>query len=70
MVRERFEFNLRLMAGRDDLDLGFRPDLPGSPGLLPLDPARVSRVVAHLDVESTRMLALRVLSEPPASASA
>lgn len=66
-ARERFAFNLAIMRGRDDLDLGFDPQDPTSPGMLPLDPPTVSRVVAHLDVEATRMLALRVLTEPPAS---
>ena len=66
-ARDRFEFNLQIMRGYDDLDLGLTPDVPGSLGLLPLDPARVSRVVGHLDVEETRQLALRVLTEPPAS---
>ncbi len=66
-ARERFEFNLAMMSGRTDLDLGLTPDLPGSPGLLPLDPDRVSRVVGHLNVPATTQLALRVLTEPPAS---
>lgn len=69
-ARERFEFNLALMGGRTDLDLGLTPDVAGSPGLLPLDPDRVSRVVGHLGVPSTTDLALRVLTEPPASAAA
>ncbi|WP_185994556.1 5'-3' exonuclease [Nocardioides campestrisoli] len=67
-ARERYAFNLSLMSGRTDLDLGLTPDVPGTPGLLPLDPLRVSRVVGHLGVESTTALALRVLTEPPASA--
>ena len=66
-ARERFEFNLAMMSGRTDLDLGLRPEVPGSPGLLPLDPDRVSRVVGHLGVPATTQLALRVLTEPPAS---
>ncbi|MGB0100164.1 MAG: 5'-3' exonuclease H3TH domain-containing protein [Nocardioides sp.] len=66
-ARERFEFNLAMMSGRTDLDLGLTPDVPGSPGLLPLDPGRVARVVGHLGVPSTTDLALRVLTEPPAS---
>ena len=69
-ARERFEFNLSIMSGRTDLDLGLTPDVPGSPGLLPLDPDRVERVVGHLGVPSTTQLALRVLTEPPASSSA
>ncbi|WP_140404113.1 5'-3' exonuclease H3TH domain-containing protein [Nocardioides sp. JS614] len=69
-ARERFEFNLAIMSGRTDLDLGLTPDLPGSPGLLPLHPDRVSRVVGHLGVAATTQLALRVLTEPPASAGA
>lgn len=67
-ARERFEFNLSIMAGRTDLDLGLRPDVPGSPGLLPLDAERVLRVVGYLGVPSTTDLALRVLTEPPAAA--
>ena len=61
-ARERFEFNLSIMAGRSDLDLGLRPDSSGSPGLLPLDADRVRRVVGHFGVEATTELALRVLS--------
>lgn len=67
-ARERFEFNLSIMSGRTDLDLGLTPDVPGSPGLLPLDPDRVAKVVGYLGVTSTTDLALRVLTEPPASA--
>ena len=66
-ARERFEFNLAIMSGRTDLDLGLTPDVPGSPGLLPLDPDRISRVVGYLGVPATTDLALRVLSERPAS---
>ncbi|CAN5269482.1 hypothetical protein BH09ACT12_BH09ACT12_36820 [soil metagenome] len=61
-ARDRFEFNLTIMSGRADLDLGLSPDVPGSPGLLPLDPDRVSRVVGHFGVEATTELALRVLT--------
>lgn len=66
-ARERFEFNLAIMSGRTDLDLGLAPDVPGSPGLLPLEPDRVSRVVGYLGVPATTDLALRVLTEAPAS---
>ncbi|MGZ4493458.1 MAG: 5'-3' exonuclease [Nocardioides sp.] len=66
-ARERFDFNYSIMSGRTDLDLGLRPDVPGSPGMLPLDPDRVSRVVGHLGVPATTQLALRVLTEPPGS---
>ncbi|MDP2772151.1 MAG: 5'-3' exonuclease H3TH domain-containing protein [Nocardioides sp.] len=69
-ARERYAFNHSIMSGRTDLDLGLTPDLQGSPGLLPLDPERVARVVGHLGVPSTTQLALRVLTEPPASRSA
>jgi 5'-3' exonuclease len=62
-ARERFEFNLAMMAGRDDLDLPLTPEVPGTPGLLPLDADRVSRVVGHLDVGATTSLAVRVLSD-------
>ena len=66
-ARERYEFNLRLMAGREDLDLGLTPDVPGTPGLLPLDLDRVSRVVGFLGVQATTDLAVRVLTGDPAS---
>ena len=66
-ARERYEFNLRLMAGRTDLELGLTPDVPGTPGLLPLDIERVERVVGHLNMEATTALALRVLTGEPAS---
>jgi 5'-3' exonuclease len=67
-ARERFDFNVRIMSGRDDLDLGITPDVPGTPGLLPLDVERVNRIVSFLDVEATTSLAIRVLSTDPASA--
>ncbi len=67
-ARERFEFNMSMMSGRTDLDLGLTPEIPGTPGLLPLDHDRVARVVGHLGVSATTALALRVLTEPPASA--
>jgi DNA polymerase-1 len=66
-ARERFEFNLSIMSGHTDLDLGLTPDIPGTPGLLPLDPDRVARVVGYLGVPATTQMALRVLTEPPAS---
>jgi 5'-3' exonuclease len=66
-ARERFEFNLSIMSGRTDLDLGLTPDVPGSPGLLPLDPDRISKVVGYLGVPATTDLALRVLTTRPAS---
>jgi 5'-3' exonuclease len=68
-ARERYEFNVRIMTGREDLDLGLTPDVPGTPGLLPLDVDRVSRVVGFLGVEATTALALRVLTGDPTSAS-
>ena len=68
-ARERYEFNVRIMTGREDLDLGLTPDVPGTPGLLPLDVDRVSRVVGFMGVEATTALALRVLTGAPASAS-
>lgn len=67
-ARERYDFNVRIMSGRDDLDLGITPDVPGTPGLLPLDPHRVNKVVSFLGVEATTSLAIRVLSTDPASA--
>jgi 5'-3' exonuclease len=66
-ARAAYEFNLELMAGRDDLDLGLTPDIPGTPGLLPLDIGRVERVVGHLNTDATTSLALRVLTGDPAS---
>ncbi len=66
-ARERYDFNVRVMAGRDDLDLRITPDVPGTPGLLPLDPYRVRQVVGYLGVEATTTLAIRVLSTDPAS---
>ena len=68
-ARERYDFNVAMMSGRDDLDLGLTPDVPGSPGLLPLDLDRVDRVVGFLDVDSTTALAVRVLTGVPASQS-
>ncbi|MCL3836678.1 5'-3' exonuclease [Aeromicrobium duanguangcaii] len=66
-ARERYEFNIQMMSGRDDLDLGLTPDVPGTPGLLPLDLGRVNTVVGYLGVERTTTLAVRVLSTDPAS---
>ncbi len=63
-ARERYEFNLLMMTGHTDVDLELTPDVPGSPGLLPLDPDRVSRVVGHLGVPATTDLAMRVLAAP------
>lgn len=66
-ARERFAFNVAMMRGHADLDLGLTPEVPGTPGLLPLDPARVARVVGFLNMEATTSLAIRVLSTDPAS---
>ena len=66
-ARERYSFNHGLMRGHADVDLGLTPDVPGSPGLLPLDRATVARVVGYLGRPETTDLALRVLSEPPGS---
>ncbi len=68
-ARERYDFNVTMMSGRDDLDLGLTPDVPGTPGLLPLDVHQVSRVVEFLDVAATTDLAVRVLTGEPASRS-
>lgn len=68
-ARERYDFNVSMMRGHEDLDLGLTPDVPGTPGLLPLDIDRVSRVVGFLGVEATTALALRVLTGDPASQS-
>ncbi|MCW2818536.1 MAG: 5-3 exonuclease [Marmoricola sp.] len=67
-ARERYEFNVDLMSGRADLDLGLTPDEPGTPGLLPLDVDRVSRVAGFFGVDATTDLAVRVLTGDPASA--
>lgn len=66
-ARARYDFNVTLMSGRDDLDLGLTPDVPGSVGLFPLDVDRVRRVVGFLDVAATTDLAARVLAGPPAA---
>ncbi len=66
-ARERYDFNVRMMSGRDDLDLGLTPDVPGSRGLLPLDLDRVTRVVGFLDNDFTTDFAVRVLTGRPAS---
>lgn len=66
-ARERFEFNLSIMSGRTDLELGLTPDVPGSPGLLPLDIDRVAQVVGYLGVPATTDLAMRVLTSRPAT---
>ena len=66
-ARERYEFNVRMMSGRDDLDLGLTPHVPGSRGLLPLDLDRVTRVVGFLDNDFTTDFAVRVLTGRPAS---
>ncbi len=68
-ARERYDFNVRIMSGRDDLDLGLTPEIPGSPGLLSLDLDRVNQVVGFLNVEATTALAIRALTSNPASAS-
>jgi hypothetical protein len=66
-ARERYDFNVQMMSGRDDLDLGLTPDVPGSRGLLPLDLDRVTKVVGFLDNDFTTDLAVRVLTGRPAS---
>ncbi|SDK54749.1 DNA polymerase-1 [Nocardioides sp. YR527] len=66
-ARERYDFNLRMMSCHEDLDLRLTPDIPGTPGLLPLDIDRVTRVVGFLGVEATTAVAQRVLSTNPAS---
>ena len=68
-ARERYDFNVEMMSGRDDLELGLTPDVPGTPGLLPLDAAHVGRVVGWLGMQATTDLAVRVLSGEPASRS-
>jgi DNA polymerase-1 len=66
-ARERYDFNVQMMSGRDDLDLGLTPDVPGSRGLLPLDLDRVTKVVGFLDNDFTTDFAVRVLTSRPAS---
>ncbi|GAA1932817.1 5'-3' exonuclease [Nocardioides hwasunensis] len=66
-ARERYDFNVEMMSGKHDLDLGLTPDVPGSRGLLPLDFDRVSRVVGFLDNDFTTDFAVRVLTSRPAS---
>jgi DNA polymerase-1 len=66
-ARARYEFNVEMMSGKDDLDLGLTPDVPGSRGLLPLDLDRVTKVVGFLDNDFTTDLAVRVLTARPAS---
>ncbi|TCJ23920.1 5'-3' exonuclease [Nocardioides jejuensis] len=67
-ARERYDFNVRMMTGRNDIELGLTPDIPGTPGLLPLPWERVSRVVEFLGDDATTAYARRVLSTDPASA--
>ncbi|WP_082599505.1 5'-3' exonuclease [Nocardioides sp. Root151] len=69
-ARERYDFNVKIMGGQDDLDLGLTPDVPGTPGLLPLDVERVARVLGHLNVPATTTMAMRVLTGAPASSAA
>ena len=66
-ARDRYDFNVQMMSGRDDLDLGLTPDVPGSRGLLPLDLDRVTKVVGFLDNDFTTDFAVRVLTGRPAS---
>lgn len=66
-AKERYDFNVALMSGREDVDLMLTPEVPGSRGLLPLPPEQVARVVGHLNVEFTTDLAVRVLSTDPGS---
>lgn len=77
-AREQYEANLTLMAGHRELDLAIAEDLDSSDprsmaGRLPLDPARVQRVLGYVGVESTTRQALRVLAgsvDPGPSAAA
>ncbi len=63
-ARERFSFNLSIMTGHADLDLGLAPDAAGARGLLPLEAAVVERVVGYLGVAATTDEAVRVLARP------
>jgi 5'-3' exonuclease len=64
-ARERFDFNLQIMGGRADVDLGLTPEVPGSPGLLPVEADRVTRAVGYLGVQTTTDRAVRVLTSRP-----
>lgn len=64
-ARERYDFNVDLMSGRTDLDLGITPDRPGTPGLLPLDVHRVTRVADFFGIDETTALAVRLLTDGP-----
>lgn len=68
-ARERYDFNVSMMRGHDNLELGLTPEVPNSPGLLPLPLERVDRVVGWLNVPATANLARRVLVADPASRS-
>lgn len=61
-ARERYDFNVELMRGHDDLDLGLTPDVPGTPGLLPLDVDKVRRVAGFFGIDETTALAVRLLT--------
>ena len=63
-ARERYDFNVRMMSGSDDLDLGLTPDVPGSPGLLPLDVDQ-GQPGRRLPRCRDQALAVRVLSTDP-----
>lgn len=61
-ARERYDFNVDLMQGVTDLDLGITPDVPGTPGLLPLDVEKVRRVAGFFGIDETTALAVRLLT--------
>ncbi len=61
-ARERYDFNVELMRGHDDLDLGLTPDVPGTAGLLPLDVDKVRRVAGFFGIDETTALAVRLLT--------
>lgn len=61
-ARERYDFNVELMRGHDDLDLGITPDVPGTSGLLPLDVEKVRRVAGFFGIDETTALAVRLLT--------
>jgi len=64
-AREQFDLNQLVMTAHTDLELPLTPDVPGSPGMLPIDIDRVVRVVGHLGVQATTDVAARVLSAVP-----
>lgn len=59
--RAEFWRNIEIMTMRDDLDLALDLHSPGAPGLLPLDPHRLHRALAALDLSSLQTYAREML---------